>query len=184
MARLSFFKRFLLPLLVIVGLRIASSLVYHASSGLPPGLLRDLLINTSGPITFATLWFFALVGPPIAYFRGAAFGERLVIAFANPVMWVAVVLAQVACQYHGIELVYFFLLPWTFGIMCVTCLELALAELACRTLHKRKWPQDVRILHPGVLALLAGGLTGTYFGLIKGQEWVYMVVHHYAEHVL
>ena len=184
MARMRFVNRFLLPLLFVVGLRIVSSIVYHASSGLSPGLLRDVLINTSGPITFTALWFFALIGPPIAYFRGATFGERIAIAFANPVMWVAAVLAQVACQYQGIELVYFFFLPWTFGIMCVACLELALAELACRALHKRKWPQDVRILHPGVLVLLIGGLTGTYFGLIKGQEWVYMIVHHYAKYVL
>jgi len=184
MNRLSIIRRFVWPLVIIVGIRIVSSMVYHASSGFSPGLLREFLINTSGPVTFVSLWFFALVGPPIVYFRGGSFSERLIIAFANPVMWVACVLSQVACQYRGVELVYFFLLPWTFGIMCVTGLLFSLAELACRTLHKRKWPQDVRILHPGVLILLLVSLTGTYFGLIKGQEWVYMVVHHYASYVL
>ncbi len=184
MERLSVTRRFVWPLVLVVGIRLASSVVYHASSGLAPGLLRDFLINTSGPITFIALWFIALIGPPIAYFLGASFSERLIIAFVNPVMWVATVLAQVSCQYSGIELVYFFLLPWTFGIMCVTGLLFSMAELACRTLHKRKWPQDVRVLHPGVLALLLVSLTGTYFGLIKGQEWVYMVVHHYASYIL
>ena len=184
MARMPFIKRFLWPLLLVVGIRIVSSSVYHGSSGLAPGLLRDILINTSGPVTFAALWFFAFIGPPIVYFRGGSFSERLIIAFVNPVMWVASVLFQVACQYSGVELFYFFLLPWTFGIMCVTGLEFSLAELACRTLHKHKWPHDIRVFHPGVLALLLVSLTGTYFGLIKGQEWVYMVVHHYASFVL
>jgi hypothetical protein len=131
-----------------------------------------------------TLWFGALVAPPIVYFLGGNFLERLVVAYANPVMWVACVLTQVACQYQGIELVYFFLLPWTFGIMCVTGLLFSIAELACRTLHKRKWPQDVRVWHPGVLAIMLISLTGTYCGLVKGQEWVYMVVHHYASYIL
>ena len=151
---------------------------------MPTGLLRDLLINTSGPITFVTLWFGALIGPPIVYFLGGSFLERLIIAFINPIMWVAIVLTQVACQFKGIELVYFFFLPWTFGIMCVTGLLFSLAELVCRFLHKRKWPQDVHVFHPGVLILLAVSLTGTYFGLLKGQEWVYLVVHHYATNVL
>ena len=184
MGRLPILRRFVWPLLIIVGIRILSSVVYHSSSSLAPGLLRDFLINTSGPITFVILWFGALIGPPVVYFLGGSLGERLIIAFANPVMWVACVLAQVACQYTGIELVYFFFLPWTFGIMCVTGLLFSMAELSCRALHKRKWPQDVRIWHPGVLILMVVSLTGTYFGLIKGQEWVYFVVHHYATHVL
>ena len=184
MNRLSILRRFILPLLIIVSIRIISSAIYHSSSGLAPGLLRDFLINTSGPITFFILWFGALIGPPIVYFLGGSVLERLIIAFVNPVMWVACVLAQVACQFKGIELVYFFFLPWTFGIMCVTGLLFSLAELGCRALHKRKWPMDVRVWHPGVLVLMLVSLTGTYFGLIKGQEWVYLVVHHYATNVL
>ena len=182
--RLSVTRRFVWPLVILVGIRILSSFTYHASSGLAPGLLRDVLINVSGPTTFVILWFGALIGPPIVYFRGGSILERLLIAFINPVMWVACVLAQVACQFKGIELLYFFFLPWTFGIMCVTGLLFSLAEFACRALHKRKWPQDVRVFHPGVLALMAVSLTGTYIGLIKGQEWVYLVVHHYASHIL
>lgn len=184
MERLSLMRRFIWPLVIIVGIRIGFSVVYHASSSLSPGLLRDFLINTSGPVTFVFLWFAALIGPPIVYFLGGSFFERLMVAFVNPIVWVATVLAQVACQFTGIELVYFFFLPWTFGIMCVTGLLLALAELVCRTLHKRKRPQKVRVFHPGILVLLIICLTGTYFGLIKGQEWVYMVVHHYAKYAL
>jgi hypothetical protein len=184
MERRSFYGRFIFPLAIVVGIRIVSSLVYHASSGLPTGMLRDLLIGTAGPVTFVFLWFSGLIGPPFAYFRGARFFERIAIAFVNPIMWIIAVEAQVACQFKGVELLYFFFLPWTFGIVCVTCMEFALSELVCRTLHKRRRPWEVRVLHPGVLVLLVGGLTGTYFGLIKGQQWVYMVVHHYAAHVL
>lgn len=184
MERRSLYGRFVLPLAVVVGVRIVSSVVYHASSGLQTGVLRDLLIGTAGPVTFVFLWFSALIGPPIAYFRGARFFERMAVGFFNPVMWIVVVEAQVACQFKGVELLYFFFLPWTFGIVCVTCMEFAISELVCRAIHKRKRPWEVRVLHPGVLVLLVGGLTGTYFGLIKGQQWVYMVVHHYAAHVI
>lgn len=184
MIKLNFLRRFILPLIFVVSVRLISSFVYHASSGLPPGLIRTLLINTFGPITFISLWFFAFVGPPIAYFRGAAFIERFIIAFINPVMWVICVEAQLACQFTGIEMIYFFFLPWTFGIMCVTLLEFSISEIVCKVVHRKKYKDPVPVFHPGVLLLLVSGLAGTYVGLIKGQEWVYRVVHHYSKHFL
>lgn len=181
---MSFIKRFVYPLIFVVGIRIISSIIYNSSSALSPGILRDILIGFFGPVTFLSLWFFAFVGPPIAYFRGALFFERLIIAFINPVMWIIDVEIDISCQFSGIEMIYFFFLPWTFGIMCVTCFEFSISELVCRFFHKRKKAEPVRVLHPGVLILLVVGLAGTYIGLIRGQEWVYTVVHHYAEHFL
>ncbi|MEW5722516.1 MAG: hypothetical protein AB1896_05385, partial [Thermodesulfobacteriota bacterium] len=121
---------------------------------------------------------------PLAYFRGAGFIERMIIAFANPVLWVARVETRVACQYNPVELIYFFFLPWTFGCICVACFEFGLAEVFCRFVHKIRYPGPVRVFHPLVLLFLAGGLAGTYIGLVRGQEWVYLVVHHYAAHAL
>ncbi|MBW2366048.1 MAG: hypothetical protein JRF25_13630, partial [Deltaproteobacteria bacterium] len=120
MRHLGFIKRFIFPLILVVAIRVISSVIYNSSSALPVGLVRDLLINTFGPITFFSLWFFAFIGPPIAYFRGATFIERLIVAFINPVMWIISIESKIACQFSGIEMVYFFFLPWTFGIMCVT----------------------------------------------------------------
>ena len=184
MRQMNFTNRFIFPLLFVVSIRVISSVIYHSSSALPVGFLRDILINSFGPITFLSLWFFAFVGPPIAYFRGATFIERCIIAFINPVMWIACVEAQLACQFSGIEMVYFFFLPWTFGIMCVTLFEFSISEIVCRYVHKRRFKETVSVFHPGVITLLVAGLLGTYVGLIKGQEWVYMVVHHYSKYFL
>ena len=184
MRQMNYIKRFIFPLIFVVSVRVISSLIYNTSSSLPPGLFRMLLINTFGPITFFSLWFFAFVGPPLAYFRGASFIERLIIAFINPVMWIISVESKLACQFSGIEMIYFFFLPWTFGIMCVTLLEFSISEIVCRYVHKKRFNDIVTVFHPGVLILLTSGLAGTYVGLIKGQEWVYMVVHHYAKHFL
>ena len=89
---------------------------------------------------------------------------------------------EIACQFSDIERIYFFFLPWTFGIMCITCVAFSLAEIACRVVHKSKLQGPVTVFQPMVMLMLTGGLVGTYFGLIKGQEWVYMVVHHYAQY--
>ena len=175
-------QRFIVPLILVVGIRQISRLVYNAASGLDPGIFRDVVIGTAGPLTFFSLWFFALLGPPLAYFRGANFIERLIIAFANPLVWILMIDRAIACQFSGIERLYFFLLPWTFGIMCVTCVEFSLAELVSRTVHKYRLHGPATVFQPVVLMMLAGGLVGMYFGLIKGQEWVYVVVHHYAQH--
>ena len=184
MERRSFLRRFILPLVLAVGIMAVSSLIYHGSSGLSRGLLRDALIGLFGPLLFLSIWFFAFVGPPLAYFQGAYFIERLIIAFVNPVIWVVRMEAKVACQFSAVEMVYFFFLPWNFGIMCVTLFEFSVSELACRFIHRRKEPKAVRVFDPLVLIFLIGGLAGTYIGLIRGQEWVYLVVHHYAAHAL
>ena len=162
-------KRFLFPLALAVTIGRVSAFLYHAAGNLPPGTLKSVLIDTFGPLDFFSLWFLALVVPPLAYYLGATFGERLVIAFANPVIWIIGIESEIACQFNAVEMVYFLFLPWIFGIMCVTC---------------RRTRDSVRVWHPMVLILLAGGAAGTYLGLIKGQEWVYMVVHHYAGHFL
>lgn len=173
-------KRFLFPLILAIAVRQLSVFVYHSASALPAGFFRTTLVETFGPLGFLSLWFFAFVGPPLAYYLGASFSERIVIAFANPVIWVVGIESEIACQFNTVEMIYFLFLPWIFGIMCVTCVELSLSELVCRWIHRWKTDDPVRIWHPPVLVLLAGGTVGTYMGLIKGQEWVYMVVHHYA----
>ncbi len=182
MKQKSFVHRFILPLILVVGIRQISSLVYNAASMLSPGILRDMVIGTAGPLTFFSLWFFAFIGPPLAYFRGAHFIERLIIAFANPLIWILMIDREIACQFSGIERIYFFFLPWTFGIMCVTCVEFSLAEIVSRAIHRYKIQEPVTVFQPLVLLMLAGGLVGLYYGLIKGQEWVYIVVHHYAQY--
>jgi hypothetical protein len=184
MERQGFIKSFIVPLVIVVGIMVVSGIIYHSASGLEPGKLRDSLINIFGRLLFFSIWFFALVGPPLAYFRGALFIERLIIAFANPVIWIVRMESMVACQFSGIEMIYFLFLPWFFGIICVTLFLFSISEIVCRTIHKIKDPEDVRVFHPAVVVLLVLGLAGTYMGLIKGQEWVYMVVHHYAAHFL
>ena len=184
MVKKSFSRRFLFPLCLVAGIWAVSALVYDSAAELDSGTLRNMLIGVSGPLLFLSIWFFAFVGPPVAYFQGAGFVERLVIALANPLLWVIRVEAQLVCQFSMIELVYFFFLPWTFGVVCVTLFEFSISEIVCRFIHRRGSATDVRVFHPAVMILLVAGLTGTYIGLIRGQEWVYMVVHHYAAHFL
>lgn len=178
------FQRFVIPLIIVTGIMVVSSLIYHGSTDLEPGLLRTVVKDISGFIMFASIWFFGFVGPPIAYFRNASFFERFIIAFANPVIWLIRMALSVSCQFSTIEMVYFFFLPWTFGIVCVTLFELSVSELVCRFIDYKKGNSSVKIFHPVIVVLLIVGLTGIYFGLIRGQEWSYMVVHHYSEHFL
>jgi hypothetical protein len=185
MEKVSFVKRFIVPLAIVVGIMVISSVIYHMAGGrMSPGSARDTLIGIFGPLLFVSIWFFALVGPPIGYFMGATFFERFVIAFANPVIWVTRMESMVACQFSPVEMVYFFFLPWFFGIICVTLFLFSISELVCRSIGKIGGDKKVRIFSPVVLLFLVGGLLGTYVGLIRGQEWVYMIVHHYAAHFL
>jgi Zn-dependent protease with chaperone function len=174
-------RRFIVPLVIVVGIMAAASLIFHGARLLAPGTPRAVILAVFGPLMFISIWFFGFVGVPIAYFSGARFVERLIVAFANPVIWIVRMEAKVACQFGPAELFYFFFLPWTFGIVCVTLFEFSVSDLVCRAIDKRRGGA-VRVFSPAVLVLLALGLVGTYVGLIRGQEWVYMVVHNYAQH--
>lgn len=178
-------KRFFIPLAALVGLWAVSCAIYEGAAWLlSPGGLRTSLVTLFAPLLFLSVWGAGFIGPILGYLLGATFRERALLAFTNPLIWIARVEARVACQFSAVELVYFLFLPWIFGLVCVTCFELGLSELVCRLVHRRKAPGSVRIGHPVVWLLIIGGLAGTYLGLIRGQEWVYAVVHHYATHAL
>ncbi|MBN2223422.1 MAG: hypothetical protein JW765_01970 [Deltaproteobacteria bacterium] len=183
MKKIGIVRRFIIPLVIVVGIMTAASLIFHGARTLEPGTTRTVLTWIFGPLMFISIWFFGFVGVPIAYFSGARFAERLIVAFANPIIWVVRMMLKVSCQFGPVELFYFFLLPWTFGIVCVTLFEFSITELVCRALDKRRGGA-VRVFSPAVLVLLLLGLAGIYFGLIRGQEWVYMVVHNYALHFM
>ncbi len=176
-------SRFLVPLIVAVGTMAVSSLVYHGSTVMAPGALRTVIKDVSGAVMFLSIWFFPFAVVPLAYFRGAAPAGRFVAAFANPVIWLVRMAAMVSCQFSAVEMVYFFFLPWTFGVVCVTLFEFALADMVCRYVDRRRGNFAVKVFQPLVTVLLIAGIAGTYLGLIRGQEWTYMVVHHYADHV-
>jgi len=172
-------RRFIVPLVIGVGIMAVASLGFPGARLLSPGTVRTVLLWIFGPLMFISIWFFGFVGTPIAYFSGARLIERLIVAFANPVIWIVRMLGKVSCQFGPIELVYFFFLPWTFGLVCMTLVEFSVSDLVCRAIDRRRG-SAVRIFSPVVLVLLLLGLIGTYFGFVRGQEWVYMIVHSYA----
>ncbi|MGV7928075.1 MAG: hypothetical protein AB2L13_04055 [Spirochaetota bacterium] len=94
------FSRFLIPLLVALGTLTASSLVYHGSTAHGP---RDASHRREGRSPARSCsspsGFFAFIGPPLAYFRGASFIERAVVAFANPLVWLVRMALSVSCQF-------------------------------------------------------------------------------------
>ena len=179
-----FFSRFIYPLALVMGFWAASSYIYNVSGTFEPGLLKKALVAIFGPALFVSIWFMALIGPPMAYFRGARAVERFIIAFANPVIWIVRVEAEVACQYNTAELVYFFFLPWIFGLVCLTLTEFALGDIVCRIVHKFRRPGQVRIFPPLLVLFLVLGAAGTWLAFINGQQWVYFLVHNYAEFFL
>ena len=183
--RKGFLQSFIVPLLVMVGLMVVAGLIYHGAARLDPGSFRTFLINVFGPVLFFSIWFSPILGVPLSYFRGALQIERIVIAFINPVIWIVRNELMVACQFSGVELVYFVFLPWFFGVICVTLFLFSVMEIVCRFIHRKKEPEDPpRVLPVGIIITLVLGLSGTYVGMIRAQEWVYFVVHHYATHFL
>jgi hypothetical protein len=64
MKKNGFIQRFVLPLILVVGIREVSRLTYNAASALSPGIFRDVVIGTAVPLTFFSLWFFTTTEGP------------------------------------------------------------------------------------------------------------------------
>jgi hypothetical protein len=176
--------RFVILLAIVIAVMTVTSLTYGYSSQMAAGPIRGIVSGISTVVLFMSIWLPGFVWVPVAFLLGLSPGERFVIGIANPVIWITRMCISVACQFTAVEILYFLLLPWTFGAMNNALLQFSLTEMACRFIVNRKKDVYVRALHPGLALLAAASTAGLYFGLVRGQEWVYMIVNHYADNFI
>jgi len=131
-------RRLLFPVALVTGLMVGSSLVYDFSRTLQNQLLHDGLAHAGAAGMFASIWLGAFIAHPIAYFRGAGFGERLLAGIATAIIWSATVLARFVGIYSPGEFAFLFLHHLVLGAPVVSLLCMALSEIICRAVDRRK----------------------------------------------
>jgi hypothetical protein len=128
---------------------IVSINVYNISRHIENRTLHSILSNSGALFMFLSIWLGALFGNTIAFFRGASFGERIIVSLVPPLVWCAKILYDFIGIYSVGE--YFFLIFHHFILGCplVALLCMAISEIWCRIIAKRKSGQS----SPRVFAL-------------------------------
>ena len=131
-------RRLLFPIALVAGLMVTSSLLYdHARTIQNPALHRGLA-HLSAIVMFASIWLGAFIAHPIAFFRGAGYGERLLAGIATAMIWSATVLARFIGIYSPGEFAFLFFHHLVLGAPVVSLLCVAISEIVCRGIARRR----------------------------------------------
>ncbi|MFN2126419.1 MAG: hypothetical protein ACK2TU_01035 [Anaerolineales bacterium] len=141
-----FLRRVAFPIILVTGVMIVSINVYNISRHIENRILHSILSNSGALFMFLSIWLGALFGNTNAFFRGASFGERIIVSLVPPLVWCAKILYDFIGIYSVGE--YFFLIFHHFILGCplVARLCMAISEIWCRIIAKRKFgPSSPRV---------------------------------------
>ncbi len=94
MERQSYISRVFVPILVVLSTMVVSTLIYDLSRGIANPTIHKIMAHSGAAFMFLSIWTGALFANTMAFFRGASFGERMLVCLATPVIWCAKVLSS------------------------------------------------------------------------------------------
>jgi hypothetical protein len=134
----SMVRRLLFPIALVTGLMVTSSLLYDNARTIHNPTLHRGLAHLSAIVMFASIWLGAFIAHPIAFFRGAGYTERMLAGTATAMIWSATVLARFSGIYPPEEFLFLFFHHLVLGAPVVALLCMALSEIVCRAIVRRK----------------------------------------------
>jgi hypothetical protein len=175
-------QRIVFPAAVVLGLMIVSMNLYNASRWWKPQVLHAVFIHLSALGMFAGIWLGALIANTLAFFRGATFGERLLVCLITPIVWDAKVLSDFIGIFSGPELLYACFHAVTLGTIFVAFLCMGLSEIWCRIIYRRRTGNhSVTIMDFKSGLVLIIGFVMTFLLLYNGgHSFYYLYMDMYA----
>jgi hypothetical protein len=167
-------RRLLFPVVLLTGLMVVSSLLYDQARTIENQTLHRGLAHLSAIVMFASIWLGAFIAHPIAFFRGAGYGERMLAGTATAMIWSATVLIRFIGIYSPGEFVFLFLHHLVLGAPVVSLLCMAISEIVCRAIARRKTGnRTLRVFAWQSTLTLAVSLTLVITMLWKGGHTYY-----------
>ncbi|MGW8321471.1 MAG: hypothetical protein ACWGSD_07955 [Thermodesulfobacteriota bacterium] len=151
--RLGFRERFFTPVLAVFVVMTSSWLAYNLAWRLENDTLHRILASVSGTLLFLSVALGTPVVYSMAYFRGASLKERIAASLINPFLWATKECIRLSVSFSFFECVYYYANPLNIWLVFGVTAEMALAELFCRQ-RRRSQGSDIRVLHPGAVAVL------------------------------
>jgi len=131
-------RRLLFPIALVTGLMVTSSLLYDNARTIHNPALHRGLAHLGAAGMFISIWLGAFIAHPIAFFRGAGYTERMLAGTATAMIWSATVLARFWGIYPPGEFLFLFFHHLVLGAPVVALLCMALSEIVCRAIARRK----------------------------------------------
>lgn len=176
------FQRIVFPAAVVLALMIVSINLYNASRWWEPPLLQAIFIHLSALGMFAGIWLGAMIANTLAFFRGATFGERLLVCLATPMVWDAKVLFDFIGIFSGAEVVYACFHAVMMGPIFVALLCMGISEIWCRIIYRRHTgDRSIKIMEFKSGLVLIVGFVMTFLLLYNGgHSFYYLYMDMYS----
>jgi hypothetical protein len=182
MPKQSFSRRFLQPVGTVLLVWAVTSVLYlECAWRLEPGALRSLVAFSSAALLLLSLGFGALYIYPVAFFRGASTGERLVACMVTPLVWNLKEMVRVG-EFFSLGETLYYGLNTAFLLTVFGSLGLAgLCELVCRWRLGKGGEQPVRVFSPAPVIWIGAGLAAVYLLLFwgLGVHFFYIYIEGY-----
>ncbi len=162
-----FSRRVVFPILLVLGVMTVSINVYNISRHIENRTLHSILANAGAVSMFLSIWLGALFANTIAFFRGASFGERLIVCLVPPLVWCAKILYDFIGIYSVGEFLFLALHHFILGCPLVALLCMGISEIWCRIIAGMKSDDP----SPRVFALNNSLLLIISFALVFLMLW-------------
>ena len=177
----SYFRRVILPIILVMGAMIISINVYDLSRHIEGRSLHRILSNGSAVFMFLSIWLGAFFANTLSFFRGATFAERVVVCLATPVVWCAKILYGFIGIYSVGEFFFLFLHHYIIGCPLVALLCMGISEIWCRMIaRKRTGDNSIKVFAMSNSSLLIISFTAVCLMLWNGGHsyyYLYMDVY-------
>lgn len=176
MKRQSFFRRVIFPIVLVSGVMVISILIYDAARQITNRTLHSILAHSSAIFMFLSIWLGALFGNTIAFFRGAGFGERLLVCLVPPLLWCAKVLAGLVGIFSSAEFIYLFFHHFILGCPLVALLCMGVSEIWCRIIAgKKSGDRSIKVFALSNTSVLVISFILVFLMLWKGGHTYYYI---------
>jgi len=183
MPKQSFIRRVIMPMFLVMGAMVISTHLYDFSRHIENRTLHQMVANSSAILMFLSIWLGALFANTIAFFRGATFGERVLVCLATPVVWCSKTLTAFFGLYTAGEFLFLFLHHFILGCTLVALLCMGISEIWCRIAAKRKAEAtDIRVFALNNTLLLGLSFAAVFLMLWNGgHSYYYLYMDLYAQ---
>jgi len=159
---------------------IVSLVLYRQARHMDPGALKVLCSHLFAALLFMSIGFGSFLVYPLAYFRGASAGERILASLFTPAVWAAKEIVRVGEYFSFLESLYYALNSLILLTLFINVGIMGLCEILCRALDRRRGLNTRVFTFIPVLGVVLA-LAALYLMLIWGfgVHWFYIYMQGY-----
>ena len=174
MEKQNLYRRVLFPILLVVGVMLVSINLYDFSRRIDHQTLYLIISHTSAVFIFVSVWLGALFGNTLAFFRGATFGERVIVCLVPTLVRCALILYDFIGIYSAGEFFFLFFHHIIIGCPLVALLCMGISEIWCRMIARRKTgDRAIKVFALNNTLVLVLGFISVFAMLWNGGHFYY-----------